>query len=129
MESMTPTHWKAIAFFLGLLLLFVATYGLAALLGDNSPLLTPAIVALYLIAGAALGYLAPNVGWQLGLWLSACWLALIPLAFLIGDRPAPGVLITKREAGDLLAHTIPAIAACVGAAAGSLLARRKATND
>jgi hypothetical protein len=112
---------RALAVLVGAaLFLFQATVP-SQLLGDNSPLLMPLDVAVYGITGLVFGFIWPDGGWRLGLYLFAIWLPMLLFgAFLAGEVPWD-----QRATLNLLGYVMILVAACLGAGLGTLIRRAR----
>lgn len=78
-------------------------------------------ITLYSIAGLVLGFVWPDSGWRLGLYLSAVWPPVLLVgAFLAWEQPAT----VKPTLINLLGYLLILVGACVGAEIGTLIARR-----
>lgn len=79
-------------------------------------------IAAYSAAGVLFGFVWPNSGWRLGLYLFAVWPLFIVVLFLFSDPPS--VIHWKEEILGLLGLLSILPGACLGAWIGSLLRRR-----
>jgi hypothetical protein len=115
----------AIAIILGLVLIVVTTLLFGWVPGPYSRLYLPLMIASYGISGAILGFLWPERGWRLGLWLAMFWVLLLLIAAVFSD-PVPWNprLVIK----DLMEHGLIVIAGPVGAAIGAILKRHQRTH-
>ena len=116
------TQGKAVACLVGMVLAFAASMGISLLLDGHWSLAQAANCALYGLGGAALGYVWPEDGWRLGVWLGFCRLAFVPLNYLLAgdmmDWSGPGMV---RQVMGVLEFTLPVFVACFGAAAGGIV--------
>ena len=125
-ERVNSIRRKALAVFVGTALFFILPITIGSLLGDNTPLYLPLLVAPYGMSGAFLGFLWPDVGWRLGLWLSAIWPPmLLFMLFLGGDALMKEHVDLKGTVRDLLGYLMIMIAACLGAEVGAIIRRRR----
>ena len=124
-RGMSNSRPKAVAITLGAALFFILPITISFLLGDNTPLYLPLLVAPYALSGAVLGYLWPHMSWRLGLWLLAVWPPMLLFAvFLSADVPwsVKGAL---KDLHDLLGYSMILIAACLGAEVGAIIKRHR----
>jgi len=112
-----------LAFFVGIGLCFALPITLGTLLGDDTPLMQPVIVAAYGVSGIAFGYFWPEVGWRLGLCLFAVWLPVILFALLMSDTAGP--VNWKDTLHSLLDFMMILVAACFGAEVGAIIGRQR----
>lgn len=111
------------AFALGLGLALLVPTILIVLLEHESRLFIPAIIAIYGVNGAVLGFIYSSAGWRLGLWLVACWFLILLLSLLFAVDNV--VWNTKRELQGLIGHLLVLVAACLGAEVGAIIRRWK----
>ena len=83
-------------------------------------------VGTYSLAGIAIGFIWPNSGWRLGLFLFAVWPPFILLNFLFSDPPP--VIHWKEELVGLFAYLLILPGATFGAWVGSIIRRRHTSN-
>lgn len=117
---------KVLALFVGIALFFVIPITIGSLLGDYTPLYLPLLVAAYGVSGVVLGFLWPEVGWRLGLWLFAVWPPMLLFAlFLGGEALMEGPVDMNGMLRDLLGYLMAMVAACLGAELGGIIRRRQ----
>ena len=76
---------------------------------------------VYGVAGLVLGFVWPNSGWRLGLYLFAVWPAVLLFGlFLAWEQPAN----VRATLMNLLGYLLILVGACAGAGLGALIARR-----
>ncbi|MGI9067728.1 MAG: hypothetical protein ACR2HX_15185 [Pyrinomonadaceae bacterium] len=120
--STSEIRARALAVLVGVALFFFEAAVPALLLGDSSPLLVPIDVAVYGVSGVVFGFVWPDGGWRLGLYLFAIWPPmLLFMLFLSIEQPSDW----KREARNLFGYLLILIAACIGAQIGTLIRRRR----
>ncbi len=91
---------------------------------DSELLLFLFYIATYSLAGFVMGFIWPNNGWRLGLYLFAIWPPMLLFAaFLSGEQPWH----VKAELMSLLGYLLILVGACVGAWLGAYIARRAST--
>jgi hypothetical protein len=119
--------WRAMVFLVGVALDLILMFGVESILGHDSTLMTPISILSYGTVGGIVGYIYAEKGWRSGFWLVAFFLILLlGSALFVGSRP---VWNWEKEMRSLLQDALIIIAACVGAAAGSLLKRRLVPKD
>lgn len=111
------------AFIVGVLLMFTVT-GALFLMGGDARVFLLAHVAAYGVVGAILGFLWPEGGWRLGLWLVAFWFIMQLLSAPFAD-PRTFPRDTKEFLENLLANMMVVVAACLGAAIGAAVKRQR----
>lgn len=117
---------QILAILVGLTLFFVLATVPASIFGDHSPYLLTIDIVAYGIAGIVLGFFWPKLGWRLGLYLFAVWPPmLLFMLFLGGENLTNGPVNWKGILSDLIGYLMIGVAACVGAALGSAIKRRR----
>lgn len=111
----------AIAILGGLVLALVMLFVVELLQRHDYQLRLPIVVMSYGIVAAILGFSFPEKGWRLGMWLVLFWLLLV-LGSTVFSPSIPVNL--RRDLANMIDHIMIVIAACGGAAIGSLIARR-----
>jgi hypothetical protein len=89
--------------------------------GDNVLLLFLSDITIYSIAGWILGFVWPNGGWHLGLYLAAVWPPVLLFgAFLAWEQPT----IKRATWINIVGYLLIVFGACTGSALGALIARK-----
>lgn len=100
----------------------MVTLLLALVVGNESRILTVALIVGYGIMGAALGYFWPERWRQLGLYLIAFWVLLFLFALVLSD-PTPWNLTGFLK--DIAWFMSVIVAAFIGIAVGKVFGARK----
>ena len=117
---------RIVAVIVGVLLLFFVAFVSDLWPKTSSLILFTVCTAIYGVVGIVVGSVWPSSGWRLGLYLFAVWPPVLAFGtFLAWEHPINDV---KGTLMDLLGYLLFLIGGCVGAAFGSVLARRFATS-
>ncbi|MGI8837401.1 MAG: hypothetical protein ACR2H4_12310 [Pyrinomonadaceae bacterium] len=112
----------AVAITLGLVLVLVTPTLFGLVPGPYSRLYMPLMIGTYGISGIALGFVWPERGWRLGLWLGLFWVVLLLIALPFSD-PVPWNL--RLVIKDLIDYSLIVIAGPLGGAVGAIISRRR----
>ncbi len=125
---MKPTDIRARIFAVvtGVALFLLLAFATESQPGRSLLMLFAFYIGTYSLAGIAIGFIWPNSGWRLGLYLFAVWPPVILLNFLFSDPPP--VIHWKEELVGLFAYLLILPGATFGAWVGSIIRRRHTSN-
>src|ERR1700694_4297345 len=113
--STSDLRARILAVIVGVALLFFVAFVPTLWWSESSSLILFSFdIATYGVAGIVFGFIWPNSGWRLGLYLFAVWppLLLFPV-LLSGGKGIP--FHWRAELLDLLGYFLILVGACVGA--------------
>jgi|SRR6266478_3938573 len=112
---------------IGIVWFFILPSSISSIVGDNSRLYIPMLVAPYAVSGFILGLIWPQFGWRLGMALFAVWPFVILFAIFLGADKQ--VLDWKGETLDFGELLLILPASCLGAWLGSRIRKSDHPNE
>lgn len=116
---------RLVSFITGVAMAFLFMPVYEYILGTRTPYLVLVDIAIYGLAGLIFGYLWPEAGWRLGVYLFAIWPPLLLFSlFLGGEALMEGPVDWRGMFRDHAGYLLMGVAACGGAWLGALIVRR-----
>ena len=118
----TDIRARILAVIVGIALLLFVAFVSDLWSKTSSLILFTFFVATYSVAGMVLGFIWPNSGWRLGLYLFSIWPLFLLASVLFSDPPA--VVNWRGQLLALFGYVLILPGAALGAWVGSIIRRR-----